>query len=227
VSLGTATSRARETYRRLRLAHPDAHCELNHNGPFELLVATVLSANQITPAFFARWPDAASLARAKRSDVERSLSRLGMFRQKSKHLLGLAQQLVTEYSGHVPDSLAALVELPGVGRKTANVVLSVAFHAPEGVVVDTHVQRLAQRLGWSREVTADKIESDLMQLFPRRDWGLLSHTLIFHGRRICTARKPACAACPVCRDCPSALRVTPSTWRAKRKASKRARSRSK
>ena len=205
-------SRMRSTFARLRAAHPDAHCELDHRNAFELLVATVLSArntdvmvNQVTPAFFERWPDARSLSKARLPQVEAALSRLGMFRQKAKNLLGLAAKLVRDHGGRVPESLDALVELPGVGRKTANVVLGVCFAAPEGVVVDTHVTRLAQRLGWSRHTTPDKIELDLMAAFPRRDWDILSHTLIFHGRRVCGARKPACAACSVTRQCPSAF----------------------
>jgi endonuclease III len=130
---------------------------------------------------------------------------LGMFRQKTRSLLGLAKKLVAEHGGEVPRTLAELIELPGVGRKTANVVLGVAFSAPEGVVVDTHVQRIAQRLGWTSHTTPQEIELDLMALFPKKDWDMLSHVLIFHGRRICTARKPACAACPVNKLCPSAF----------------------
>jgi endonuclease-3 len=128
-----------------------------------------------------------------------------MFRQKAKNIVGLASKLVSQHEGAVPKSLAELIELPGVGRKTANVVLGVAFGAPEGVVVDTHVQRISQRLGWTAETTPEKIERDLMQLFPRRVWDPLSHTLIFHGRRVCTAVKPACAACAVNSDCPNAF----------------------
>jgi len=212
LSSDAAKRRARRTFARLKKAHPDAHCELDHEGAFQLLVATVLSAqstdqavNQVTPELFARWPDAASLARARRQSVERVIGRLGMFRQKTKHLLGLAAALVRDHDGKVPPSLPELVELPGVGRKTANVVLGVCFGAAEGVVVDTHVQRLAQRLGWTENTIAERIEADLMQLFLARDWDLLGHTLIFHGRRICTARKPACSACTVTRDCPSAF----------------------
>lgn len=198
----------------LRQAHPDAHCELDHKDPFQLIVATVLSAqstdvavNQVTPDLFARWPDPLALGRAEQAQVEKAIGRLGMFRQKSKNLIGLAQRLVERHGGHVPKTLAELIELPGVGRKTANVVLGVAFGAPEGVVVDTHVQRIAQRLGWTRHADPADIEQDLMRIFPREDWDILSHTLIFHGRRICTARKPACAACPVNKLCPCAFRA--------------------
>jgi endonuclease III len=204
--------RALATFAALRAAHPDAHCELNHTSAFELIVATVLSAqstdvsvNKATPALFARWPTPQALAQAEPADVEAVLSKIGMFRQKTKNIIGLAKKLCTDHGAEVPRSLAQLIELPGVGRKTANVVLGVAFGAPEGVVVDTHVQRITQRLAWTEQDTPEKIERDLMQLFPQTDWDALSHTLIFHGRRICTAIKPACAACPVNTSCPSAF----------------------
>lgn len=203
---------ASSTLERLREAHPDAACELSHESPFQLLVATVLSAqstdvavNQVTPALFRRYPTPAKLARAQQEDVEALIGRLGMFRQKSKHLIGLAQALTTRHDGSLPENLPALVELPGVGRKTANVVLGVAFGAPEGVVVDTHVQRIAQRLGWTKHGDAPRIECDLTRLFSREKWDILSHTIIFHGRRVCTARRPACAACTVADACPSAF----------------------
>jgi endonuclease III len=209
-----AVAEARRTLSRLSSAHPDAHCELVHADPFQLIVATVLSAqttdvavNQITPALFRRWPTAAALARATPADVELVINRIGMFRQKSKNIVGLARKLVEDFGGAVPRTLDELVGLPGVGRKTANVVLGVAFGAPEGVVVDTHVQRISQRLGWTRHQTPDKIELDLMRIFPQKDWDALSHTLIFHGRRLCTAQRPACAACPVNDVCPSAFRA--------------------
>lgn len=205
---------AQAVFEALKKAHPDAHCELDHGSPFELIVATVLSAqstdvavNQVTPELFRRWPSAEALAAADPAEVERVLGRLGMFRQKTKSIIGLSQRLGERHQGQVPRTLAQLVELPGVGRKTANVVLGVAFGAPEGVVVDTHVQRISQRLGWTKNDTPEKIEQDLMELFPRQSWDLLSHTLIFHGRRICTARKPACASCPVSGSCPSAFRA--------------------
>jgi endonuclease-3 len=179
-----------------------------------LIVATVLSAqttdvnvNRVTPELFVRWPTAESLAAASQDEVERTIAHIGMFRQKSKNILGLARQLVEKHGGQVPRTLPELVALPGVGRKTANVVLGVAFGKPEGVVVDTHVQRISQRLGWTRQTTAEKIEQDLMATFPQRDWDILSHTLIFHGRRVCTARKPACAGCPVNERCPSAFKA--------------------
>ena len=203
---------ARDAFTRLKAHHHDAHCELDHQSPFELIVATVLSAqstdvmvNQVTPELFRRWPTAEKLAGAKSADVEKTIGRLGFFRQKTKSIVGLSQKLVADHGGQVPRSLDELVKLPGVGRKTANVVLGVAFGAPEGVVVDTHVQRLSQRLGWTKHTEPPEIEQDLMRTFPREDWDALGHVLIFHGRRICTARKPACAACPVADGCPSAF----------------------
>jgi endonuclease-3 len=202
------------TFKKLRERHADAHCELDHRSPFELIVATVLSAqstdvmvNQVTPEVFRRWPTPEALSLANPAEVEKALGRLGMFRQKTKSIIGLAQKLVQEHGAQVPKTLAELVELPGVGRKTANVVLGVAFGTPEGVVVDTHVQRISQRLGWTRNTEPVDIEQDLMRRFPREDWDPLSHVLIFHGRRICTARKPACSACPVTAECPSAFKA--------------------
>ncbi len=202
---------ARGTFATLRALHPDAHCELDHASAFQLLVATVLSAqsndkivNLVTPGLFARYPDARALAAAAQSDVERLIGKLGMFRQKSKNVIGLARGLVERHGGEVPASLDALIMLPGVGRKTANVVLGVAFGRSEGVVVDTHVQRLSQRLGWTKETEPGPIERALMQLFAREDWDMLSHTLIFHGRRVCFAKKPMCVTCGVASSCPSA-----------------------
>jgi endonuclease-3 len=205
---------APRTFERLRAAHPDAHCELEHQNPFQLIVATVLSAqatdvivNKVTPELFAQYPDPRALAAADPQVVEKIIGRLGMFRQKTKNIVGLAKKLVADHGGEVPRSLAELVLLPGVGRKTANVVLGVAFQTPEGVVVDTHVQRITQRLGWTRQTMPEAIERDLMKLFPRREWDILSHVLIFHGRRICFARKPSCATCPVRDACPSAFKA--------------------
>ena len=205
---------AEATLARLRAAYPDAHCALEHDGPFQLLVATVLSAqttdvnvNKATPALFARWGTPESLAQASPSDVEKVIGSLGFFRQKTKSIIGLAKQLLEKHGGAVPAHLDALVALPGVGRKTANVVLGVAFGAPEGVVVDTHVQRISQRLGWTKNTDPGKIELDLVKLFPRKDWDPVGHTLIFHGRRVCTAARPACAACAVNDVCPSAFKA--------------------
>lgn len=201
-----------DLYRALVAAHPDAHCELDHRSPFELIVATVLSAqatdvlvNRVTPALFQAYPKPEALASADPTAVEALIGRLGMFRQKAKNIIGLARGLVADHGGQVPRSLRELVALPGVGRKTANVVLGVAFGQPEGVVVDTHVSRLAQRLGFSRQTAPEKIEQDLMRLLPQSEWDRASHTLIFHGRRVCAARKPACSTCPVSATCPSAF----------------------
>lgn len=197
---------------RLQQAYPDAHCELEHRDPFELLVSTVLSAqttdvavNRVTPELFRRWPTARAMAKAEPTAVEAVIDSIGMYRQKARNVVGLSKLLVDKHGGKVPNRLDDLVQLPGVGRKTANVVLGVAFGAPEGIVVDTHVQRLAQRLGWSKQTQPEPIERDLMALFPRGQWENLPHTLIFHGRRCCTARAPACAACPVADACPSAF----------------------
>lgn len=199
-------------YTLIRERHADAHCELDHKSPFELIVATVLSAqstdvmvNKITPELFRRWPGPKQLAAADPSEVEQVLSKIGMFRQKTKNIIGLSKLLLEKHGGQVPRTLDELVKLPGVGRKTANVVLGVAFGMPEGVVVDTHVQRISQRLGLTQHTEPVDIEQDLMKLFDRTLWDPLSHTLIFHGRRICTARKPACAACPAAELCPSAF----------------------
>ncbi len=205
---------AENTFARLSSFHPDAHCELEHENPFQLIVATVLSAqttdvlvNRITPDLFRAYPTPTALAAAKQDDVEKILNRMGMFRQKAKNIIGLAQKMVADHHSEVPRTLEALVELPGVGRKTANVVLGVAWSAPEGVVVDTHVQRISQRLGWTKQVTPEKIEQDMMKLFPRKDWDQLSHVLIFHGRRVCFARKPSCITCVVNDVCPSAFKA--------------------
>lgn len=201
-----------ETFARLQARHPDAHCELLHGSPFQLIVATVLSAqttdvlvNRVTPELFRRWPTPESLAQAELTEVEQTLNRIGMFRQKAKNITKLSQQLLAKHGGQVPRRLDQLIELAGVGRKTANVVLGVAFNQPEGVVVDTHVQRISQRLGWTEQTTPEKIEKDLMACFPQEKWDILSHTLIFHGRRVCSARSPACAACPISDVCPSAF----------------------
>ncbi|MFO0616087.1 MAG: endonuclease III [Polyangiaceae bacterium] len=203
-------------YDGLRALHPDAHCELDHRDAFQLLVATVLSAqttdklvNKVTPHLFERHPDAASLAAANVADVESILQTngLGMYRQKSKNICGLARMLVEEHGGQVPRSMEALVKLPGVGRKTANVVLGVIWGTPEGVVVDTHVMRLAQRLGFTKKKDPEEIEQALCKIFPREAWDPLSHTLIFHGRRICFAIKPACSSCGVAALCPNAFKA--------------------
>jgi endonuclease III len=205
---------AHATFTRLQKIHPDAHCELDHTSPFELLVATVLSAqttdvavNKVTPQLFRRWPHARALAGAKTQEVEEAIGTLGFFRQKTKAIVGLSKMIVERFGGEVPQTLDELVQLPGVGRKTANVVLGVAWGIPEGVVVDTHVMRVSQRLGWTRSTDPPDIEQDLCKLLPRQDWDPVSHTLIFHGRRICFARKPNCEGCGVNDVCPSAFKA--------------------
>jgi len=211
VPIGEGQRRARRTLARLRKAHPDARCALVHEDPFQLLVATVLSAqttdtavNQVTVELFQRWGNAEALSRARVSDVERVINRIGMYRQKARNIVGLANRIVKMHGGRVPSQMAQLVELPGVGRKTANVVLGVAFARPEGIVVDTHVARLSQRLGWTAQTDPVKIERDLLALFPRSSWDALGHTLIFHGRRVCSAARPACSTCAINDACPSA-----------------------
>lgn len=200
------------TLAKLHAIHPDVHCELVHENAFQLLVATVLSAqttdvmvNKATPKLFERFPTPEALAAVPSTEVEPYVSTLGFFRQKSKSLVGLAQKLVADHGGKVPQRLDDLVKLPGVGRKTANVVLGVIWNTPEGVVVDTHVQRLSQRLGWTSHNEPLKIEQDLMKLIPKERWDITSHLLIFHGRRVCFARKPNCEGCGISDVCPSAF----------------------
>ena len=195
---------------RLKAEYPDAHCELDYRNPFELLGATILSAqctdvrvNMVTPALFARYPDAPALSAAKQEDVEEIVRSTGFFRAKAKSLIGMATMLTERFGGEAPRTIAELVLLPGVGRKTANVVLGNAFDINEGIVVDTHVQRLVRRLGLTREADPIGIEQALIPLFPREDWALLSHLLIWHGRRRCFARKPQCEACTLENVCPS------------------------
>jgi len=203
--------RARRVDRALAVEYPDARCELDFTNPFELLVATVLSAqttdvrvNSVTRRLFAACPDAQALAAADRADLEEILRPLGFFRAKSAALLGIGHALVTEHDGEVPGTLEELVRLPGVGRKTANVVLGNAFGVP-GITVDTHVGRLSRRLGWTEETDPVKVERVLQGLFERSEWTMLCHRLIFHGRRVCHARKPACDDCVVAALCPSAF----------------------
>ncbi len=200
--------------KRLRREYPDAHTELDYKGAFQLLTATILSAqttdvgvNRVTPVLFARYPTAQALAAADTPELERIIKSTGFFHSKARSLIGMASALVDRFHGAVPETMEALVTLPGVGRKTANVVLGNAFGTNVGIVVDTHVTRLSQRLRLTRQTDPVKIERDLMPLIPRRDWTLFSHLLIFHGRRVCVARTPRCDACVLHAVCPSAFRV--------------------
>jgi len=195
--------------RDLAIAHPDAHCELDFTSPLELLVATVLSAqttdvtvNRVTPGLFARYPDAAAFAAADRVELEEILRPTGFFRAKAESVTKLGAALVERFGGVVPGRLEDLVTLPGVGRKTANVVLGNAFDVP-GITVDTHFGRLARRFAWTTSEDPVQVEKEVGELVPRKDWTMLSHRMIFHGRRVCHAKKPACGACSVRRDCPS------------------------
>jgi endonuclease-3 len=201
--------RARRMARVLAETHPDAHCELNHEGPLQLAVATILSAqttdqrvNEVTPKLFARYPTAADYAAADRAEMEELLRPTGFFRNKTDSLLKLGQALVERYDGQVPGRLAELVTLPGIGRKTANVILGNAFGVP-GITVDTHFQRLVRRWRWTEEADPVKIEHAVGALVDKREWTMLSHRVIFHGRRVCHARKPACGACTLASMCPS------------------------
>ena len=201
--------RARKIDRVLADTYPDARCELDFDSPFQLLVVTVLSAqttdkrvNAVRPTLFAAYPDPEAMAAADRAHLEQILGPLGFFRAKTESLLKLSHALVERYDGEVPPRLEDLVTLPGVGRKTANVVLGNAFGIP-GITVDTHFGRLARRFGWTDLTDAVKVEHAVGELFPKRDWTMLSHHLIWHGRRVCHSRQPACGACPVARWCPS------------------------
>jgi endonuclease-3 len=212
VSRRRAVARVLERLERL---YPDAECELAHGSPFELLVATILSAqttdkavNEVTPALFERFPDAAALAVADPSDVEPLINRIGLYRNKAKSIVGAAQRIVADHGGQVPGDRAALESLPGVGRKTANVVLSTAFGEP-ALAVDTHVARVSRRLGLSEGGTPREIEEDLTGELPASRWGFVSHALIWHGRRVCLARRPRCETCGLADICPSAHLAEP------------------
>ena len=201
--------RARMINRVLAQTYPDADIELDFETPLQLLVATILSAqstdkrvNMVTPVVFTRYPDAAALAAADRAELEELIKPTGFFRAKSDSLIKLGSALVERFDGDVPSRLADLVTLPGVGRKTANVVLGNAFGIP-GITVDTHVGRLSRRFGWTTQHDPTKVEVDIAALFPKRDWTQLCQNMIWHGRRCCHARNPACGACPVARWCPS------------------------
>ena len=201
--------RARRINRELAELYPNVHTELNFSSPLELLVATILSAqttdkrvNLVTPVLFARYKTAADYAAADREDMEKIIQSTGFYRAKTANLIALGQALCDRYHGEVPGKLKDLVTLPGVGRKTANVVLGNAFGVP-GITVDTHFARLAGRFGWTTQTDPVKIESEVGALFPRSEWTMLSHRLIWHGRRVCHARRPACGACGVAHWCPS------------------------
>lgn len=201
--------RARRIDRELQALYPDAHCELDFRTPLELSVATILSAqctdrrvNEVTPALFRRYPAAADYAGADRAELEELIKSTGFFRNKATSIIGLGGALVERFDGEVPGTLAELVTLPGFGRKTANVVLGNAFGVP-GITVDTHFGRLARRFGWTGQDDPVKVEQDVGALFERRDWTGLSHRVIWHGRRVCHSRRPACGACSLARLCPS------------------------
>ena len=201
-----------EVFERLHRTYPDAHCALHHTNAYQLLVATILSAqctdarvNIVTPSLFARFPDAAALAVADPDELEAIIRSTGFFRSKTKSLIGMARGVVERYGGAIPDEMEELTALPGVGRKTANVILGNAFGKNDGVVVDTHVTRVSNRLGLTKELDPVKIEQDLIRQFPRDQWTLLSHLFIDHGRAICIARTPRCSLCPLADICPSSL----------------------
>jgi endonuclease III len=208
---------AAQVVRALRRAYPDARCALQHDNPLQLLIATILSAqctdqrvNMVTPALFRRYPTAADLAALPQTQLEREIQSTGFFRNKAKNIKACCQQLVEQHGGEVPADIELLVGLPGVGRKTANVVLGTAFRKTTGVVVDTHVTRIARRLGLTRENTAEKIEQDLMAVLPKTEWIDFSHRLIHHGRQVCKAKRPLCDVCPLQALCPRVDVVTRS-----------------
>jgi len=216
-------ARAARILKGLRELYPDADCALHHRSAYELLTATILSAqctdervNQVTPDFFRRYPNPAALAEGTQEDVEALIKSTGFFRNKTKSLLGFARKVCDEHGGEIPDEMEALLELPGVARKTANCVLGTWFEKNEGIVVDTHVGRLALRMKLLTSARDDKdavkIERDLMELFPREAWTYLSHALIQHGRRVCAARKPKCEECALAANCPSAGKVANGSW---------------
>jgi endonuclease III len=201
--------RARRVYRKLDEMYPDAHCALSHDGAFQLLIATILSAqctdvrvNIVTPPLFKAYPTPKMMAEAKISDLEELVRTTGFFRNKAKSIKGAAMVIVRDHGGKVPETMEELLRLPGVARKTANVVLGNAFGKNIGVVVDTHVGRLSGRLGWTKQTDPKKVERDLMGLFPTKNWTMLSHLLIYHGRGPCRARNPKCDGCGLLKSCP-------------------------
>jgi endonuclease-3 len=201
-------TRAGRIVRKLAQLYPDAHCALHYDNPLQLLVATILSAqctdervNRITPALFARYPNAKAFATADQAELEKMIQSTGFFRSKAKNIIACCRQLVERYGGEVPRTMEELVPLPGIGRKTANVILGNCFDVP-GIVVDTHVRRLSRRLGLTEHKNPEKIECDLMTLVPRKEWTMFSHRMIFHGRQVCHARKPQCEQCRLAALCP-------------------------
>jgi len=207
--------RVRKIIRLLKAAYPDAKCSLNHSNPFELLVATILSAqctdervNIVTADLFRKYRKPEDYLKVSEKELQKDIRTTGFFRNKTKSIQGTARVLTESYGGEVPDTMDELLELPGVARKTANVVLGNAFGVKSGVVVDTHVTRLSHRLGLTDQKTAEKIERDLIELVPKKDWVIFSHLLIYHGRRVCKARNPSCAECVVERLCPSSYLKT-------------------
>lgn len=222
-SQATRRQRAAEVLATLEQLYPEAECELAHADPFQLLIATILSAqttdkavNQVTPSLFARYPDAHALAQADPRAVETVIATIGLFRNKAKAIVGAARELCERFAGVVPSERAALESLPGVGRKTASVILSNAFGVP-ALAVDTHVQRLSRLLGLSRHTDPAKIEHDLTALFAPERWGFVSHALIWHGRRVCAARAPRCAECRLNPTCPAAFQIGASAARLRTK----------
>lgn len=209
-SIAAKKKRVLEILKRLHKEYPDAKCSLTFRNPYQLLVATILSAqctdervNMVTPALFKRFPKPGDMADARPEELEEMIKSTGFFRNKTKSLLGMSNAVVERHGGKIPDEMDALVDLPGVGRKTANVVLGNAFDKAEGVVVDTHVTRLSQRLGLTEQTDAVKIELDLMELVPRAEWTIISHLFIYHGRAVCKAPTPLCEACVLNDICPS------------------------
>lgn len=201
--------RARKMYRVLSKSYPNVRCELDFNNPFQLLVATVLSAqctdrrvNQTTPALFKKYKSVKKMASADQADIERLIKSTGFFRAKAKNIKGLSQKIMVDFGGEVPDKLEQLITLPGVGRKTANVVLGHAFETP-GITVDTHFGRLSRRFGWTKENDPVKVEFEVAELIAEKEWTNLSQRMIWHGRRVCHSRKPACGACSLSKLCPS------------------------
>ena len=210
-------------YERLQKQHPDAHCELNHSNPFELLIATILSAqctdarvNMVTPALFKKYPTPQKMAKATLEDMEEAIKSINFFRNKSKSLIGCAQALVANHKSEVPKTVEELSELPGVGRKTANVVLGNAFNINTGIVVDTHVKRTTNLLGLTKQTDPAKIELELMKIFPNEQWTMLAHLLIFLGRRTCIANRPQCDLCSLKDVCPSKDKFSKASKKAPR-----------